>query len=236
MSDPHVLTFEKDIENEIRSKSASLVDIASSSGVVQNRPENKVGSWAILVFIMIFILVAGIVAYFYVIAKQKNLESVTTQTNDKKITTSTFQSESPSKNTEVSPTIVPNTSTTKGAKIITEPLSSLFPNVFPYIENNLVKGEAYETGYIITFTGYTTVYKAVLDNETLFTKDLINLYGLDVSSTSPIFRDIKVGDIDARALIVPNGKKIYYSFVKPSKVVIADTDTLLQRIISSILK
>ncbi len=234
MSDPHVLTFEKDIENEIRSKSASLVDIASSSGVIQNKPENKVGGWAVLVFIMIFILVTGVIAYFYVISSQKNTAGTTVQTNDKKITTSTFQSDSPNKNTE--PSSTPTTSTVKGAKLIVEPLSSVFPNVFPYIGNNLVKGEIYDTGYIITFTGYNTVYKTVLDNETLFTKDLIDLYHLDVGSSSPIFRDIKVGDLDARALIVPNGAKIYYSFIKPSSIVIADTDTLLQTIVSSILK
>lgn len=225
MADPHVLTFEKDIENEIRSKSASLVDIAASSGVVQNKPEKKAGGWAVLVFILIFILCTGIIAFVAITIEQRK-SNKEVPLEGKGVTTTIFEEE---KNT------VKDTFPTVG-KPLTVPLDKFFPSSYPYLSNNLVKAGGLESAYIVTFTGYNTVFKTVLDNEDSFTKDLLLLYNTEATSTVPSFRDIKVGDLDARALISVDGKKIYYAFVKPSYIIIADSDTLLEQAAKTVSK
>lgn len=229
MSDPHVLTFEKDIENEIRSKSASLIDIAASSGVVENKPEKNATSWVIVLLVSLAILLLGVGAYAYYLTKGNGATTPEKQ-KEKIVSTSVFEAVDPKTTTQnnasTSVKIVAPANANK--KIITDPLSTIFPNIYPYIDKNIVKAESMNGGYIITFSGYNAVFKSVIENENLFLKDMSSLYHLEEATTTLSFTDTRVGDIDARMVTVSQQKKLYYSFIKPSSLLIADTPETLQ--------
>ncbi len=238
MANPHIVTFESDIENEIRSKSASLTDIAASSGVVENRPEKSALSWLILVVIALVILASGVGAYFYYV-KQANKSARDVMIQDKNYkTVEVFgvggEATTTTKTTTgTNPSNTPTVLTRKVA--VKEPLDTLFPSIFPYVGKNFIKVETASTGYIITFSRYNEVYKGILDNEDLFVKDVLALYG-DTSKNAPLISDIQIGSVDARTGASDGGKKIFYAFIRPSIIIIGDSKETIISISNAILK
>jgi hypothetical protein len=238
MANSHIVTFERDIENEIRNKSASLTDIAASSGVIANRPEKSALGWLILVIIALAILASGVGAYvYYVKQADKNTGNATTiEKNSKSVEVfggSADQTLSQAATTTKK--LTPENSTFSKRKIVQTPLDTLFPNVFPYVGKNFIKTETLAGGYIITFSGYNEVYKGILDNESLFLKDALLLYGDTSKNTSPL-SDLQLGGLDARVGYGETNKKVYYAFIKPSTIIIADNKDTLQALADAILK
>ncbi len=238
MVNPHIITFEGDIENEIRAKSASLTDIAASSGVVENRPEKIALSWVMLVVAAIVILASGIGAYFYYV-KQANTSSKNVEVDNKSTKSVEVFGGSAQEN---SPAVATSTraageksGTLSKKKLVQLPLDTVFPHVFPFIGKNFIKLESLGTGYIITFSSYNEVYKGVLDNEESFFLDLLLLYG-DASHVVGERSDVRVGDLDARTGSGETNKKIYYAFIKPSTIIIADNKETLLILSDAILK
>ena len=120
-------------------------------------------------------------------------------------------------------------------KPVTTSLENLLPSIFPYTQRNLVKAETYQGSYIITFTGYNELYKTVLDNESLFLKDALALYG-DAPASDESFADVSIGEIDARTSVGEGGKTIYYTFIKPSLLIISDKSDALVKIVELVVK
>ncbi len=239
MANPHIVTFERDIENEIRSKSASLTDIAASSGIVENKPEKGALGWLILVVIALVILASGVGAYFYYVKQaSKSAGEVMVQDKNNK-TVEVFGNNGDSATTaktRVDAKDSPENPTTLTRKVaVKAPLDTLFPNVFPYVGKNFIKVETVSTGYIITFSGYNEVYKGILDNENLFIEDILTLYG-DSSKNTPHVSDVQVGSVDARTSTGDAGKKIYYTFIRPSTIIIGDNKETIISISDAILK
>jgi hypothetical protein len=239
MANDHISTFEKDIENEIRTKSASLSDIAAASGVVDNKPEKNALYLVILVVIALTVLLVGIGTYLYYTKLQRaGSPPADTQTKDTK-TSDIFENKK-----DLIPAAVP-ANDKKGVggmgdnlnekKPATTSLEKLLPSIFPYVQRNLVKAETYQGSYIITFTGYNELYKTVFDNETLFLKDALALYG-DVPAGDTSFRDVSIGEIDARTTVGKGGKTVYYAFIKPSLLIISDKDEALAKIVEIVVK
>lgn len=235
MANDHISTFEKDIENEIRTKSASLSDIAAASGVVDNKPEKNALHLVILVVIALVILIVGIVTYLY----YNNLQRVTapavgTEVKDTKTTDVFENTKTPAK--EESPkNIKREENRLVSKKLITTPLSELLPTLFPYVQKNLVKAETYQSGYIVTFSGYNEFYKTLLDNESFFLKDALLLYG-DNPAEGSKFSDVRVGESDVRMATGEKGVAVYYLFIKPSTLVISDKSETLQSIVDALIK
>ncbi len=236
------MTFEKDIENEIRTKSASLSDIAAASGVVDNKPEKSAFHLVIVVVIALVILVVGVLTYLY----YKNIERANTPKDGASVkereTVDVFErKDAKGEGKEQGETNTSNKNPRNWAsslatkKLVTSPLSDLLPTIFPYIQKNLVKAETYESAYIITFTGYNEFYKTLLDNEELFLKDALALYGETVAS-STIFTDKRLGEMDTRFANGTGGKSVYYLFVRPSLLIISDNGETLESISTSITK
>jgi hypothetical protein len=236
MANDHITTFEKDIENEIRTKSASLSDIAAASGVVDNKPEKNALYLVILVVIALTVLLVGIGTYLY----YTNLQRVVSppadaQTKDTK-TIDVFENKK-----DIKPVAVPDGdkigegSALLEKKPITTSLEKLLPSIFPYIQRNLVKAETYQGSYIITFTGYNELYKTVLDNENIFLKDALALYG-DAPAIVTRFSDVSIGEIDVRTATGEEGKAVYYTFIKPSLLIISDKSEALAKIVEIIVK
>jgi len=232
MADPHVLTFEKDIENEIRMRSASLADIAASSGVISNKPEKSAATWLFAVIGAFLILVAGVGTYAYYLTNQKTSEGKLVRGTKGETMVIFDTGKKETKPLGGSPAT--STSGTKKNALDT-PFDKLLPKTYPYLTTTLIKGEKIGTGYILTVISYNEVYKTILDNETLFLQDETALYSLSSSATTT-FKDIHSGDIDARVATVSDGKKIYYAFIKPSSILIANDEPTLKILSDAILK
>lgn len=239
MSSSNVITFEKDIESEIRAKSASLSDIAASSGVVQASPEKSAASWVLIVVLALLVLLSGVGAYVYYTSLERKNSLLVTDPKEKKSTVNVFEGQTHENKTS-SESSKGTTTVAVIKKIIKTPVTSLLPNLSPLLQKNLVKAESYNTSFIITFTGYTEVYKTILYNEDLFLKDALLLYGLDFGTTTTIFKDSMIGETDVRVATGPitgsSTSKIYYSLIKPSFLVITNNSEDIKSITDAILK
>lgn len=263
MPEPRVITFEKDIEEEIRSKAASLSDIASASGFVANKPVEKSTKptvFLLLSLIMLFIL-AGIGGAFYYLYTSKNTGSATLQVNQK-LPLNKDQTKTPSQATSTekeNKTLATSTQKTVDAplplkaidreisatkRLAKTPFAELFPLTAPFVESQVTKVETVSNSYILTFVGYSEMFKKINDHEDSFHEDIFSLFSSATtsvfnqnSSTSTLFRDVRIGAVDAREMTLSSStQKAYYSFIKPNSLIISEDKKVLEQIASDILK
>ena len=261
MPEPRVITFEKDIEEEIRSKAASLSDIASASGFVTNKPPEKQSRptvFLLLSVIMLFVLAGIGGAFYYLYVIKKNSTVVTSpapqqqnQGNKPPLSTevrATSTDTVPKTNASgtASVTVIPkgvDRESTSTKRLVKTPFAELFPLTSPFVESQVTKVETVSNSYILTFGGYSEMFKKINDHESELHDDLTSLFGnatssqASTASSTRTFKDTLIGSVDAREMMLPGTtEKVYYAFVKPSTLIISEDKKTLEEIAGAILK
>jgi hypothetical protein len=196
MSVPNVDTFEHDIAEEIKTKEASLPDIASASGDVGNTETSRERTSTLLVVSGAFFVLALLGGLGYFLFAQ--------------VTSS--QTELPTPQTQ--------TATTEGN------LFALSTYLYEGIADHVSSVRKNEYGYALTLTSYTPVFSYMIKNEQLFADELAVSVGSprDTSSSSLpfLFSDTTLSNQTMR-VGTSGSSTVIYAFVNSQALVVSST-------------
>jgi hypothetical protein len=197
---PNIDTFEHDIAKEIQNKEATIGDIASAGGEIDNtKNNNSQKKPVIFITIVIILCLCGIVAggifgYSYY-EKKQNPSQLKTLPN--------------------SP-VIPNIS-----------LSDISPTLDENIGRYITNIQHSDYGYSMTVTSYTPVFAYMIKNENAFANEIAKALEETPDTTSTdttdfIFTDITNNNQNMR--VGTNGTStIVYAFVNTETILISRT-------------
>ena len=199
MEVPKIETFEYDISDEIKKKEASIGDIASAGGSLENK-NLKSGSqktFLLMAFLLVIILggAGGLLGYFIYQKKQSQI------TQDK-----------------IKVDIINSTPSVE--------LANNLPIFNQKVGRFVSKMEKNQFGSNLTLNEYSPVFAYVIKNEYSFSKEMSDLLGVALdygTSSGPIiFNDTIVSNQNMRVLT--NGtNKLVYAFVGTKHLLLSDT-------------
>lgn len=216
---PQVETFEGDIQKEIKDNSTSVAQIASIDGKVETTHEKKPISLALVLGIVgaiLVIILAGLGYYFFVMKPSASTPEVTP------ITT----------NTTPFP-VAANSTSTQEVSPSTYTLDTLLPRFSNGVGRYIGSIRVEDGAYILPLTQFNPVFAYVLRNEDDFRNELFTLF-YQASSTA-MFGDISVSNVDMRAL-TDGSSTLAYAFFDTTYLVIATSTDTIARIHSVIIK
>lgn len=197
MSVPNVDTFEHDIAEEIRTKEATLTDIASAGGDLGNLPTSHVQTSRLLLImggIFVLAVIGAFVAFFV-------LSSGPTQPNGNL----NNQAELPD---------------------VSNRLLALSPTIHDALGGNLGKVTKSEYGYTLEIVEYTPVFAYMIKNEQLYADELAIAVGSPrTAGTTTIpftFTDITISNQNMR-VGTSGDARVVYAFVNAKALVIASS-------------
>ncbi len=180
MSAPKIETFEYDIVDELKTKQASLVDIANNSGTIETKETSNTKTDTnkiILILLSVVVVIALIIFLTLNLTAPKQVPPLTQNSVASSTSQGTLKD------------ILPTTNINIGRFVST--ISTL--------------GD----GYAINILDYSSVYSYVLQNERSFGKELQDLFKIDTSTSTPQFKDVTLSNQDMRVLTTPNGTVVY---------------------------
>lgn len=207
-------TFEHDIAEEIKTKEATIGDIASSGGTVENKAvEARRSSFVTTILIVSTLVVAGVILYFGY-----------TYYNSKV---------SPIPNT--SPVIIPE----KNDVSLLQTLSPEFPEALGRFVKNVEKNNLGYTLIIASSNAYSSLFAYMIKNETLFSDTVAVAVGSprDMSTTTNpfIFSDFTTNNQNMR-IGTSASSTIVYAFINTQALVIASSTDAILKLRSAILR
>ncbi len=204
---PIVHTFSSDIEEEIRKKDATIIDVATS-GINKISPADPPNYKIIFILVIIFIIITILTLSFY--TYKNNLE------NTPSINTL------PAGNTKDSSLI---TTSVKISNIKQDELAIYMPDsknsLSPYIKL-INQNKGYMLYKVITYDG---LQSALLNNEDKIIYDLTRYYGY--SEPFDKFKDVNMFGVDMRAAketLTTGNKALYYGVVNRAYVIFANSN------------
>lgn len=209
MSIPNVDTFEHDIAEEIKTKEATLTDIASAGGDVSNMQNNRAQTSNLLivlgvVFILAVISILIALIYFYVI-KEPSTPVV-----------------------ETAPT-----TTAQDNRLL-----AVSPTMHDALGETIGKVSKSEYGYTMQILSYSTVFSYMLKNEDEYADELAFAVGnpRDTSTTTPAFSftDLTLQNQNMR-VGVAGSSTIVYAFVNTNTLLVSSSPEGILTLRSAIL-
>jgi hypothetical protein len=198
MSIPNVDTFEHDIAEEIKTKEATLTDIASAGGDVSNVGNSRAQTSNLLIVLGVVFIVAVIgiliaLVYFYGV---KNSDAPLTETPA-------------------------NTATSQSNALL-----AISPTLHDALGGNIGKVSKSEYGYTLQVLSYSAVFSYMLKNEREFSDELAFSLGSprDISTTTPTFSftDLTLQNQNMR-VGTAGSSTIVYAFVNTNTLLISKT-------------
>lgn len=217
---PEIETFEHDIETEIRTKSLSVADMASSASNPTNTPiTNKEPSRISLPLIIISGCVAVILigAALYVYLTTRNTRTPTVTPSTSLTTTSTTNTVTTAGNTEVHPNTI----------------ASLLPNVAQNVGSYISSIKKENTGYVLYLLQFNPVFAYTFRNESTFRDEALSL--LKEGTSTAGFTDTNSGGIDMRILNDATNTLVYAFFDGTALAISTSSDGII-KIHNDILK
>jgi hypothetical protein len=209
MAIPTVDTFEHDIAEEIRTKEASLTDIASAGGDVGNTRSSaaQTSNMLVILGIVFVVLVLGtIIAFFF------------------------FYNATP----EIPP--LTSTSATSSSNAQLEKISPKLASAIGSYVRTVSKSDY---GYTLTLLSYSPVFSYMIKNESAYADELARTVGSprDTGTSSPpfTFTDLTLSNQNMR-VGVSGSSTVVYAFVNAQALVIASSPQGILALASAILK
>lgn len=213
MTVPNIDTFEHDIAEEIKKKEASMGDIASASGTLENIPASTLSTGLtkgkiLLVGLAIVFLCASISGATYFFYYQERVP----------------------RTTPTAPVVVT-------PKNITEELTALSPTLARGTLPLVTQIESTPFGTLLTVTGYSTLFIFMIENEETIAKEMLaGTYSLDASTTpSFVFTDVTESNQNMRKLTI-GSSTLVYAFIDENHLVFASSTQNVVTLRNVILK
>lgn len=198
MSVPNIDTFEHDISEEIKTKEATIGDIASAGGDIGNAPVRTSSVPAFLVALGILLVVAVIAISVVLFLKYSSM-----------------------------PTSVPTTGTNTGGTQAGVRMSSVSVTVNGAVGQSIGVIQKSGYGYTINLASYSDVFAYMLKNEKEYADELASAVGSarDTSTTTPpfSFTDVTINNQNMR-VGVSGTKTVVYAFVN-TKILLISSST-----------
>lgn len=207
-------TFEHDIAEEIKNKEATIGDIASAGGTVENKAvEARRSSFVTVILILCILVVTGGILYFgYAYYNNKV---------------------NPIPNT--SPIVIPEKSDTS----LLQTLSPLFPEALGRFVKNVEKNDLGYTIMISSSNAYSSVFAYMIKNEILFSDSIARAVGSvrDMSTTTPpfTFSDFTTNNQNMR-VGTSASSTVVYAFINTQALIIASSTDAILKLRSAILR
>lgn len=204
MSVPNIETFEHDISEEIKTKEATIGDIASAGGDVGNSSVKPSNAPVLLISlgILFFVVVAGISVFLIIRYRYSLGSSAPVAQTDTQITPSGIRLDSIS--------------------------SSLGSAISPSVAS--IQKSPY--GYVIELSSYPDVFAYMLKNESRYADEIATAVGSprDMSSTTSLpfsFSDVTINNQNMR-VGTSGSSTVVYAFVNTKYLLISkDTEGIL---------
>ncbi len=210
MAIPNVDTFEHDIAEEIKTKEATLTDIASAGGDVSNLQNGRARTSGLLVLfgVVCVVAVVGILIallYVYVIKKDPLPE----------------------------PSTAVDTTTSQSNRLL-----AFSPILFDALGGNIGDVSKTEYGYTLRVLSYGQVFSYMIKNEAEYADELALAVGSprDISTTTPpfTFTDVTLNNQNMR--VGSSGSStIVYAFVNTGALLVASSTEAILTMRSAIL-
>lgn len=197
MSIPNIDTFEHDISEEIKTKEATIGDIAAAGGDIGNVTTKSTPVSTLLVALGVFLVVAVIAVSIILFVKYFNQP-------------------------EVTPTMTLGGGTVPSAVSASSVSVSIESAVGPSI-SNIQKSEY---GYVVRLISYSNVFSYMIKNEAAYADEIAASVGSprDTSTTTPqfMFTDVTINNQNMR-VGVAGSSTVVYSFVNTDYLLISST-------------
>lgn len=196
MTIPNVDTFEHDISEEIKTKEATMGDIASASGDLGNTPEqtSSVSTLMIVLGIILFIAVIAVAALFFIRISQE----------------------------PALPPLSGNTAQTTG----NTGAGDVSYTIDQAVGTSIGTVQKSEYGYSVQILSYSDVFAYMLKNEQRYADELARAVGSprDTSTTTPpfAFTDITINNQNMR-VGTSGSSTVVYAFVNMKTLLISSS-------------
>jgi hypothetical protein len=210
MSIPNVDTFEHDIAEEIKTKEATLTDIASAGGDVSNMQNSRAQTSNLLITLGVVFIVAVIgilvaLVYFYAI-KESSVPVVETSVN---------------------------TTVAQGNRLL-----AVSPTMYDALGGAVGNVSKSEYGYTMQVLTYSTVFSYMLKNEREYADELAFSVGSprDTSTTTPAFSftDLTLQNQNMR-VGTAGSSTVVYAFVNTNTLLVSSSSEGILTLRSAIL-
>jgi hypothetical protein len=209
MSIPTVDTFEHDIAEEIRTKEASITDIASAGGDIGNiggKGQQTSNALVIVGVLCILLVIGACIAFFFFYGKGSGVPAVTA-------------------------TSTPNSSNSQ--------LASISPALYRAVGPSIGTVSASGYGYSLQLLSYSPVFAYMIRNESAFADDLAQAVGSprDASTTTlPFsFTDVTISNQNMR-VGVSGSSTVVYAFVNARALLVSSSTQGILTLANGILK
>jgi hypothetical protein len=209
MAIPTVDTFEHDIAEEIRTKEASLTDIASAGGDIgtnRNSAAQTSNMLVIMGIVFVVVVLGTIIAFFF------------------------FYNAAP----EVPPLTSTGTPTSSNAQ-----LEKISPKLTSTIGSYVKTVSKSDYGYTLGLLSYSPVFSYMIKNESAYADDLARAVGTPrdtgTSSAPFVFTDLTLSNQNMR-VGTSGSSTVVYAFVNAQALVIASSPQGILALANAILK
>lgn len=210
MSIPNIDTFEHDISEEIKTKEATVGDIAAAGGDVGNAPAKPASLSMLVISLGILFLVAVVaisaVLFFKYYASQ--------------------------------PIAAPATGTPAKTEHPNNLVRSLSPTLQEAVGQFVKSAQKNEYGYVLEITSYSDVFAYMLKNENAYADEIADTVGSsrDTSTTTPSFvwSDVTLNNQNMR-VGTSGSSTVIYAFVNRKYLLISKTTEGILALRSGIL-
>lgn len=210
MSIPNVDTFEHDISEEIKTKDATITDIASAGGTVENTPGPEARTSSLLLFIgsiSIIAVVGSIIALFVIHTTNSTTSTLPTMTS---------------------------ANHDSGTALL-----SISPALYDAVGGDIGAVSKSDYGFTLKLLSYTNVYAYMLKNESAYANDLAKAVGSpqEVGTTSVpfVFSDVTLNNQNMR-VGVSGSSTVVYAFININTLAISSTTEGILTLRGGILK
>jgi hypothetical protein len=202
MTVPNIDTFENDITSEIKSKEATIGDIASASGDVGNIPQPQNISPFLLIIASVFIIIitTGIIYFGYVYYNKKMNPPVNT-----------------------APIQIPEENDTT---LLPEISPSFTDAIGRFVTNVEKKPNGYVLTLIDDFSSFSSVYSYMIKNASYYAKDIASAVDsfVNTGTTTPpfIFSDVTINNQNMR-VGESASSTVVYAFINNRSLIISSS-------------